>query len=75
MPMLKAISCPCMSWAGGVPENDIKAYAWISMAASQRDEMASKNKGLVTEKMTRQQIAEAQAYAARCFENDYKGCD
>jgi TPR repeat protein len=59
----------------GVPTNFIKAYAWWSMAAAHGDESASKNKDIVTEKMTSQQIAEAQAYAARCFEHDYKGCD
>ena len=59
----------------GVPENNVKAYVWWSMAAAQGDEGASANKDIVTKKMTRQQIAEAQAYAARCFENDYKGCD
>ena len=59
----------------GVPTNDSRAYAWWSMAAAQGDELASKNTRIIIEKMTRQQIAEAQAYAARCFENDYKGCD
>lgn len=59
----------------GVPENDIIAYAWWSMAAAQGHESASNNKGIVSKKMTRQQIAEAQAYAARCFENVYKGCN
>ena len=59
----------------GIPENDINAYAWWSLAATQGHESASENKGIITKRMTRQQIAEAQAYATRCFENDYKGCD
>jgi TPR repeat protein len=59
----------------GVPTNYVKAYAWMSMAAAQGNEIASENKSIVTKKMTPQQIAEAQAYATRCFENDYKGCD
>jgi TPR repeat protein len=60
----------------GVPTNFLKAYGWWSMAAAQGDEDASANKSLMlTNKMTPQQIAEAQAYATRCFENDYKGCD
>ena len=59
----------------GVLQNFVKAHAWMSMAAAQGNEKASKNKDSVTKIMTRQQIAEAQAYAARCFENDYKGCN
>ena len=59
----------------GAPTNDINAYAWWSLAATQGHESASENKGIITKRMTRQQIAEAQAYATRCFENDYKGCD
>ncbi|MEJ6595360.1 tetratricopeptide repeat protein [Parasphingorhabdus sp.] len=59
----------------GVATNFVKAYAWLSMAAAQGNESASENKGIVTTLMTPQQIAEGQAYATRCFENDYKGCD
>jgi TPR repeat protein len=62
-------------YGNGVTTNYVKAYAWWSMAAAQGNEDASANKDIVTDRMTREQIADAQAYAARCFENDYKGCD
>jgi len=59
----------------GVPEDDIEAVKLYRLAAEQGYEIASKNQSIVKEKMTPQQIAEAQAYATRCFENDYEGCD
>jgi TPR repeat protein len=59
----------------GVPENDIKAYLWYSLAAAQGDKSGQKNKNLLAKEMTREQIAQAQAMSARCYESDYKDCD
>ena len=58
----------------GHPATLLAQHGW-GLAATQGHESASENKGIITKRMTRQQIAEAQAYATRCFENDYKGCD
>lgn len=33
---------------------------WYNLAAAQGDEVAKKNKGIMSERMTREQIAEAQ---------------
>ncbi len=44
----------------GVPEDDIQAYAWLSIAAAQGDELAKENKDILTKEMTREQIADAQ---------------
>ncbi len=74
-PSTQELEPPAIPGRFSVPQNYIKAYAWWSMAAAQGKEMASDNKDIVTEKMTSQQIAEGQAYATRCFENDYRGCD
>ena len=52
----------------GVPEDDAKAYAWLSIAAAQGDESAKKNKDIVTERMTRAQIAEAQKLSREYWE-------
>ena len=59
----------------GVPENDIRAYVWWSMAKTQGNAEAAKNLGILKPRMTKQQIAEAQALAAQCYESDYKDCD
>ena len=52
----------------GVPEDDAKAYAWLSIAAAQGDELAKKSKDIVTERMTRAQIAEAQKLSREYWE-------
>jgi TPR repeat protein len=59
----------------GIPENDVKAYVWLSMARTQGFTDASKNLVIIKSDMTKQQIAEAQALAAQCYESDYKDCD
>jgi TPR repeat protein len=59
----------------GVPENDIKAYVWWSLAKAQGHEGAKTNLEIQKEYMSREQIAEGQALAARCFESNYKDCD
>ena len=58
-----------------VPENSIRAYVWWTMAKTQGDASAENNLKLLTSMMTKQQIAEAQALAAQCYESDYKDCD
>ena len=59
----------------GVPENNVRAYVWLSMAKTQGDEDAKKAVEIVKNKMTRQQIAQAQALATQCYESDYKDFD
>ena len=44
----------------GVPEDYVNAYAWLSVAAAQGHIAAKDAKELITEKMTRQQLKEAQ---------------
>ena len=59
----------------GVPENNIRAYVWWSMAKTQGFEQAAVNLDIFKPKMTKQQIAEGQALAAKCYESNYKDCD
>ena len=44
----------------GVPEDDVQAYKWWNLAAAQGHKDAKYNKAIVEEKMTREQIADAQ---------------
>jgi TPR repeat protein len=60
---------------GGVPENHVRAYVWLSMAKTQGHEKAKKGVETVKNLMTKQQIAQAQALATQCYESDYKDCD
>jgi TPR repeat protein len=48
----------------GVPESKVDAYFWWNLAAAQGDEAGRFHKGLIMEKMTREQIAEAQRRSA-----------
>ena len=59
----------------GVPENNIRAYVWLSMAKTQGHTAATENLEILKPQMTKQQIAEGQALAAKCYESDYKDCD
>ena len=59
----------------GVPENHVRAYVWLSMAKTQGYESAKKGVETVKNLMTKQQIAQAQALATKCYESDYKDCD
>jgi len=58
----------------GVPENDIKAYAWSSMAKANGYNIDGAAK-IIKERMTKEQIAKAQDLAAKCYASDYKDCD
>ena len=44
----------------GVPEDYVQAYKWWNLAAASGDTSAVKNKNIVAEKMTEEQIVEAQ---------------
>ena len=59
----------------GVPKNSIRGYVWWSMAKAQGGTEASNNLEILKPKMTKQQIAEGQALAAKCYESGYKDCD
>jgi hypothetical protein len=59
----------------GVPENFVKAYSWYSLAAAQGHKKAQDRKSKIAKDMAREQIAEAQKLSAKCFENNYVGCD
>jgi TPR repeat protein len=49
----------------GVPKDYVQAYAWWNLAAAQGDKIASKAKGILRKRMTRKQIAKAQALSAQ----------
>ena len=57
-----------------IPQNKIKAYIWWSMAKTKGFEISAEMV-MLKNHMTREQIAEAQTIAARCFESNYKDCD
>ena len=52
----------------GVPEDDIQAYAWISIASAQGAGLAKKAKEMLTGEMVRAEIAEAQKLSRKYWE-------
>jgi hypothetical protein len=59
----------------GVPENDVEAYVWFSVAAAQGLEVARSNRDIISETLTPEQRARGQDMATRCFESDYQDCE
>ena len=52
----------------GVPEDHVLAYMWYNLAAAQGNEIAQENKDIIEERMTREQIAEAQRLSREWIE-------
>jgi hypothetical protein len=44
----------------GVPEDNVVAYMWYNLAVAQGRGIAKKNRGMISENMTKEQIAKAQ---------------
>ena len=51
----------------GVLEDYVKAYAWMNLAGAQGDEKAPKGKDWLREKMTTEQVAEAQRLSGELY--------
>ena len=52
----------------GVPEDYVKAYAWMNLAAAQGQKDAVKSKDRLRPKMTSAQVAEAQKLSVELWE-------
>ena len=59
----------------GVPQNNLRAYVWFSVAAAQGHENARTNRDIVSDELTPEQLARGQETATRCFESDYQDCE
>jgi TPR repeat protein len=59
----------------GVPENYAEAVKWFRLAAAQGQEDAKRNRDIVAERLTPDQLTQAQQIATRCIESDYQDCE
>ena len=59
----------------GAAESYVEAYKWFSLAKTQGYAAAVDELTTLKLHMTEQQIAQAQALAAKCYESGYKDCD
>ena len=58
----------------GVLQDNIRAYMWGNLAASNGDENGGKVRDLATNRMTPSQLEKAQDLARECEKKNYKGC-
>jgi uncharacterized protein len=58
----------------GVIQNNVIAHMLWNLAGAQGHENGRKNRDIVAEQMTPNDISKAQAMAKTCLENNYKGC-
>ncbi len=59
----------------GVPQNNVRAYAWWSVAAAQGLAIARNDRDRMAEQLTPEQLARGQDIATKCFESDYQDCE
>jgi len=52
----------------GVPKDDVLAYMWYNLAAAQGKQLAARLKDSIEERMTREQIDEAQRLSREWLE-------
>ena len=58
----------------GVPQENIYAHVWFNIAASNGSDMGAGNRNIVVERMTKDQIEEAQRLARVCVKKDHMDC-
>ena len=63
----------------GVPQDLLRAHMWFNLAVSQSSEengkLAIKNRDIVTRRLTREQLFQAQEMSRQCEANGFKNCD
>jgi TPR repeat protein len=59
----------------GVVQDYKKAHIWFNLAAVTGDSFSAKARDIVAQRMTAEQIGEAQTMARHCIERKFKGCD
>lgn len=59
----------------GVTQDYVRAHMWINISAAAGKTDAVKDRNAVSEKLTQQQISEAQKMARECQARKFKGCD
>ena len=58
----------------GVLQDNVLAHMWSNLGAANGSENGAKNRDIIAEEMTPQDISKAQAMAKECMSKDYKNC-
>jgi TPR repeat protein len=59
----------------GVAQDYVRARMWLDLAAAQGVAIAEKNRETAAQKMTAEQLAQAQELARQCQSSKYQQCD
>jgi TPR repeat protein len=59
----------------GVPHDNVLAHMWFNIASANGNAIGRENRDIITKRMTREQIADAQARARVCMASGYQDCD
>ena len=59
----------------GVTQDYVRAHMWFNLAGASGNVSGVEGRGFISERMTPQQIAEAQKMAWECQQHNFKGCD
>ena len=59
----------------GLPQDYVLAHLWANLAAVQGNVIGLRERDDLANKMTPQQVAEAQKMARECLSSGYKRCD
>ena len=71
----QAILGAMYEYGDGVLQDDVLAHMWFNISGANGVANGSEKRGEVEKRMTREQIAEAQALARRCMASDYQDCE
>ena len=58
----------------GVPQDYVIAHMWLNLADAGGNEIAASERNRLVNRMTPAQIAEAQALASQCLQQQYQDC-
>jgi TPR repeat protein len=58
----------------GVLQDDVMAHIWFNISGANGNAGGPEARGLIEQRMTREQIADAQALARRCMSSNYQDC-
>ena len=58
----------------GVLQDSVLAHMWYNIGSANGDELGAKNRDIVAERMTPEDISKAQALARECMSSDYQNC-
>jgi TPR repeat protein len=59
----------------GVLQDAVLAHMWLNIAGANGHGLGLENRGKIEQRMTREQVADAQVRARSCMSSDYQDCD